>query len=193
MNGATWVGGAFGGKRAFLRYLGFRAEAAFGGYRDLRCPDFSQVRRLVFVCKGNICRSPFAEYAARAAAIPAVSAGLAADAGKPADAAAVKAAARRGIDLQPHRSRHLESVELGAGDLVLAFEPLHAAQLRQLLPAPGPVQLALIGLFASPPCPYLHDPYGLSDEYFERCFRRIDDALEGIGRRGGAALTGTLR
>lgn len=190
---ATWLGGAYGGKRAFLRYLGFRAEAAFGGYRDLRCPDFSRARRLVFVCAGNICRSPFAEYAARAAGLLAVSAGLEADAGKPADPAAVKAAARRGIDLQPHRSQRFDSVELGAGDLVLAFEPRHALWLRQALPGRVAAQLALVGLFGSSPCPYLHDPYGLSDEYFERCFGRIDDAVRGLGRCGGAALTGAPR
>jgi protein-tyrosine phosphatase len=193
MNTATWVSGAFGGKRAFLRYVGFRAEAAFGGYRDLRRPDFSHVRRLVFVCKGNICRSPFAEYAARAAGFSAVSAGLAADVGMPADPAAVRAAARSGIDLRPHRSRPFHSVELGVGDLVLAFEPQQAVLLRQLLAGQGPAQLALIGLFGSPPCPYLHDPHGLSDEYFERCFGRIDDALKGLIRRGSAALTGEPR
>ena len=177
----NWLADGYGGKRAFLKYLAARAETALGRHASLPGNVLSRAERVVFVCKGNICRSPFAEHLARAWGIRAGSAGLDADAGRPADPRALEAARRHGIDLGAHRSRALRQLELGPADVVVAFEPDHAVRLRSVLPAPG--RVTLLGLYASVPCAYLHDPYGLSEQYFASCFRRIEDALRGLQAR----------
>ena len=174
---ARWLVTGYGGKRAFLRHVAFRAEAAIGRYDALTNIDFPRVERLVFVCKGNLCRSPFAEYSARREGFSAISAGLDAAEAQPADPAAVNAARRRGIDLEGHRSRRFDPELLQPSDLVIAFEPAQAAHLGRSRLGSATWQVGLLGLFASTPFPYLHDPYGLSAEYFDRCFSRIEDAL----------------
>jgi protein-tyrosine phosphatase len=176
----AWLEERYGGKRGFLRYLASRTLATLGAHRALEQVDFSKVTRLVFVCKGNVCRSPFAEYLACSLGISASSAGLEAEPGRPAYPRAVEVATRRGIDLRRHRSRRLDELRLEQTDLVVAFEAEHAARLRQFFGTPTSPQLTVIGLFASSPYGYLHDPYGLSETYFETCFSRIEDALRGL-------------
>jgi protein-tyrosine phosphatase len=181
----AWLADGYGGKRAFLRYLAARAEAALGRHAALPDTVLSRAERLVFVCKGNICRSPFAEQLARAAGVRAGSAGLDADPGRPAAPRAVEAARKRGVELSAHRSRALQDIQLGPADIVVAFEPEHAARLRGMLRPHA--ALTLLGLYASVPCAYLHDPYGLSERYFDNCFGRIEDALRGLQARLSAA------
>lgn len=182
MLSSTWMADGYGGKRAYLRYLASRAEAALGTHAAFFGADLSRVNRLLFVCKGNRCRSPFAEYLARERfRIAASSGGLDADPGHPADRRALEVAWRRGIDLAPHRSRLFTPAEALGGDLVIAFEPAHALYLRDFVPRA--TQVTLLGLFASRPCAYLHDPYGLSERYFENCFVRIENALRGLEAR----------
>jgi protein-tyrosine phosphatase len=179
----AWLNDTYGGQRAFLRYLASRARATFVGHRDLERVDFSKVTRLVFVCKGNICRSPFAEYLARSFGISATSAGLEAQPGHPAYPRALEVASRRGVDLGQHRSRRFDEMNIRKTDLVVAFEADHEVRLRQGCGPGSEFQLTLIGLFASAQYGYLHDPYGLSERYFETCFSRIEDALRGLRAR----------
>jgi protein-tyrosine phosphatase len=177
----NYLASGYGGKRAFLAamwHAGRASVGAFGGYRQIH---WNEVSRVVFVCKGNICRSAYAERRFRAWGAKAVSAGLQADPGKPAAPAAQQAALRRGVDLAAHRSRVISELPIAAGDLLVAFEPRHAKALNALARDRAGVQVTLLALWSSNPrLVYLHDPYGLSETYFERCFERIDRGLRGI-------------
>lgn len=176
----------YGGKRAWLRLLGERVALAAGRYSDLEAIDWRRVDRVVFVCAGNICRSPYGEARARATGIPATSFGLSADPTSAANARARAVAGRRGVDLTPHRARTAAGVSLTAGDCVLLFDPLHVAPLRGQLPAAPGCQIGLLGLWSDPACPYIHDPYGLDERYFEACFARIDSAVRRLAELVGA-------
>ncbi|MDF1524122.1 MAG: hypothetical protein P1P87_15060, partial [Trueperaceae bacterium] len=95
-------------------------------------------RRVLFVCTGNICRSPTAEgvlrtLAARAGiALEVDSAGLlAAHAGEPPDPRARAAAARRGYDLDALRARPLRAEELSAFDHVWVMDRGHLNLVRR--------------------------------------------------------------
>jgi protein-tyrosine phosphatase len=94
--------------------------------------------RILFVCTGNICRSPMAEAFAGAAAphVVACSAGTGTEDGRPASAGAISVMHELGIDLTAHRSRTLATA-LGGGkrpDIIYALEPNHAAALRSRYP-----------------------------------------------------------
>jgi len=177
----TWLADGYGGKRAFVRHLAARFEVALGRHRQFIGKDIRDPSRLFFVCKGNICRSPFAEQLARGLGIDACSAGLEADAGRRADARAIVVAQRHGVDLAQHRSRRLHALDVKEGDVVVAFEPEHAWKLRSHLPRGTPI--VLLGMFGRLPCAYLHDPYGLSEGYFDACFARIGEALRALQAR----------
>ena len=54
------INNRYGSKRGFVRYWRGRAAALAGQYDGLRAVDWDRVERLVFMCTGNICRSPLA-------------------------------------------------------------------------------------------------------------------------------------
>jgi protein-tyrosine phosphatase len=148
--------------------------------RRFESVDWRAVRRIVFVCTGNICRSPYAEARARAAGFPAVSAALRGPSGAPADEAALAAAKAAATDLGSHRSTAIEDIELQPGDLLVAMEPWQAHALAGRVARRPGVQVTLLGLWSTPGRPHLHDPHGLSPDYFRTCFALIDSAVDAI-------------
>jgi len=169
---------AYGGKKAFLRNTFFSAKAMLGGYSVYRRINWLTVSRVIFVCHGNICRSPYAEFKFRELGGHTISAGLKAKSGNPANSSAQVAASSRGIQLTTHRSQNIQEVSLQSGDLLVAFEPDHANSLYDQYFKENDVQVTLLGLWSPQSwAVYFHDPYGLSNAYFEQCFHRIDLAL----------------
>ncbi|MGC1818407.1 MAG: hypothetical protein WA900_12230, partial [Casimicrobiaceae bacterium] len=64
----------FGGKKAFLSTVWYSGQRLTGRFTRYRSIDWPHVSRLVFICKGNICRSAFAAEKARMLGRHAVSA-----------------------------------------------------------------------------------------------------------------------
>ena len=185
---ATALRSRFGTTRGLVRLALSYGEVATGRAAISR-PKLQDVRRLVFVCLGNICRSAFADGYATSRGLRAVSFGLSTDAGRPAHPPAVAAAAALGIDLANHIAARIQDYVPQPGDLLLAME---TRQLRQLAADPRltGVPRALLGLYASPPVPHLHDPYGLDDAYMLTCLKRIESAVDALKRRfPGAAVS----
>lgn len=99
--------------------------------------------RILFVCTGNICRSPFAEMLTRHAtarwpgAFEVASAGVAAVVGSPMHPAGCAALAHFGV---PHsaatsfRARQLTTSDLAAADLILGAAPAHRAEALRYRP-----------------------------------------------------------
>jgi protein-tyrosine-phosphatase/peptidoglycan/xylan/chitin deacetylase (PgdA/CDA1 family) len=165
-----------GAVRAWLGRVELRA-GRLGAFR-LRHPQ--RVRRVVFVCLGNICRSAYAQRVAERLGMQSVSIGLATVTGAPSPDAALRAAQRCGEDLCDHRATSILDFEPQAGDLFLAMEIRHAHELQRRLFTRDDVQIALLGLWCDPPSPHLHDPYTLSDAYFELCFARLRQAVQNL-------------
>lgn len=171
----------YGGKQGFLAYLRARALYALGAYRALFDIDWASVRRVAFVCKGNICRSPYASARARLLGVPAVSFGLEATEGALADPIALRNARLRGVDLSAHRAARIDSPRIDSGDLILVFEPWQVAEATRRSGGRAPV--SLLGIWAPPVYPHVQDPYGRGDRYFQRCFSLIDANVAELARR----------
>src|SRR6187402_1563479 len=99
--------------------------------------------RILFVCMGNICRSPTAEGVFRhllatrqvAAPVELDSAGTHDyHVGEPPDARAIAAARRRGIDLSTLRARAVELRDFERFDLILAMDEQNLDELRRRAP-----------------------------------------------------------
>src|SRR5437879_10085596 len=110
--------------------------------------------KILFVCLGNICRSPTAEVVLRTIAarempeltIEVDSAGTAGyHIGAPPDPRTQQAAIRRGYDLSKCRARVIAPSDVEPFEMILAMEPEHLEALRRRAPAParGRVEVVL--------------------------------------------------
>ncbi len=149
------------------------------GQAWVKPPVAADVRRLVFVCHGNICRSAFADVVARRAGLSVASFGLSTSADKPAHPPAVAAAARLGHDMSAHRTTRVEEYAPLPGDLLLAMEVRHLQKMGSN-DRIAHVPRTLLGLWASPKMPHLHDPYELDPAYMDTCLQRIELAIPAL-------------
>ena len=158
-------------------------------------PD--QPQRLLFVCLGNICRSPAAEgvflhlleQQGISEAFVVDSAGTGGwHVGKPADARMREAASRRGIHL-PSRARQLARGDLQSFDRILTMDGDNLAQVRTLerelsTGASGARVLAQIEPITSYCRRFraseVPDPYYGGEEGFEQVLDLLEDACSGL-------------
>jgi protein-tyrosine phosphatase len=171
-----------GGFRPTAAYYWGRAAVAAGMYGRYQELDWPRVQRLVFVCSGNVCRSPYGSGRARLLGIPALSCGISATDGAGADPTAVRMAAERNVALGAHRSVNLTSLDLSSRDLLLAAEPVHA-RAAEALSVRANAQVTLLGLWSNPPSAVIPDPYGMQDTCFELVFNLIDQAIQTVANR----------
>ena len=144
--------------------------------------------RILFVCMGNICRSPMVETVAR---VELARAGIAAEVasagteryhvGERADPRAIEIAEANGYPLAQHRARQVEAADFDRYDLVLAMDRVNVGALGRHRPGANAREPALflthVGFTELDEVP---DPYYGS----RRDFERVLD----LARRGSALL-----
>jgi low molecular weight protein-tyrosine phosphatase len=149
-------------------------------------------KRVLFVCLGNICRSPTAEGVLRAIAtrelprqpLLVASAGTANyHVGEPPDRRTVAAARRRGYDLSAQRARQVSAEDFGRFDYVLAMDRANLAVLERLRPRGASAEVGLFLDFA-PDSGFeeVPDPYYGGSEDFERVIDLCEAGARGILR-----------
>jgi len=147
--------------------------------------------KVLFVCLGNICRSPtahgvFLEKVAQASLSDLVevdSAGTAAyHIGKAPDQRATAAAARRGFDLTPLRARQAITADFAEFDYVLAMDSQNLIDLKSICPHDYEGHLGLFLEFAGRIGEEVPDPYYGGDQGFEDVLDMVEAASEGLLR-----------
>lgn len=170
-------------------------QAALRRLRTPTTPDPSQTAaepptRVLFVCLGNICRSPAAEgvflhllaEAGLSDVFAVDSAGTGSwHVGRPADPRMLEAARRRGIHL-PSRARQIEAADLQRFDHILTMDADNLAALHQLQRrAPGTASIRpLVVHCRRLRAPEVPDPYYGGPEGFERVLDLLEDACAGL-------------
>ena len=149
--------------------------------------------RILFVCMGNICRSPTAEAVMRsilheegiADAVEVDSAGTRGwHAGEPPDPRAVAAAGGRGIELD-HTARQVTAADFGLFDLLLAMDPDNLRELRRLAPDDEALGRARLLREYDPAASRqdslaVPDPYYGGESHFEEVLDLVDAACRGL-------------
>jgi len=139
---------------------------------------------VLFICLGNICRSPYAEYRLRALGpvneARVSSAGFILP-GRPSPDNALEVSGKRGLDMTDHRSKVISPLMLNEFDLVVAMTAEQVRDLREKHGCPrvihlGDVDPGPIGMRDIP------DPYGTGTARFEEVYKRIDQAVGELHR-----------
>lgn len=146
---------------------------------------------VVFVCWGNICRSPMAERVAQGWAereglrgVRFTSAGTSSEElGEPIDSRAQRVLAGAGYTHGGHRAHRISAAEIRDADLVIAMEDLHLRIMQRLVPDAG--NLALLTDFDPDAAPGsgVPDPWYGSADGFRGTLASIEAAMPGVLER----------
>lgn len=143
--------------------------------------------RVLFVCLGNICRSPTAEGVLRhklreaglADQVEVASAGTGDwHVGKAPDTRSQAAAKLRGYDLSAQRARQVTRADFASYDLILAMDNSNLRHLKALQPAQGKAELDLFLRRYQSPIDEVPDPYYDGEQGFEQVLDLIERASD---------------
>jgi protein-tyrosine phosphatase len=146
---------------------------------------------VLFVCLGNICRSPLAEAAFRAEAerlgleVEIDSAGTGDwHSGEPPDRRAIAAAERNGIDISHLRARQVRAEDFDRFDHIVALDRQNLRDLQRLQPPGSKAQLSLLldhveGRKGHP----VADPYYGGDSHFDVAWADVAAGAKALADR----------
>lgn len=144
---------------------------------------------ILFVCLGNICRSPLAEGVFRATL---AAAGRSVDvrldsagtggwhAGSAPDPRSIAIAARHGIDISGQKARKVVGDDFRRFDLILGMDRSNVEDLRRLAPAEARERVHLFLDYAGMTGREVPDPYYGGPDGFADVYRMIREASEAI-------------
>ncbi|MCF6115419.1 MULTISPECIES: low molecular weight protein-tyrosine-phosphatase [Mesorhizobium] len=156
------------------------------------------IKSILFVCLGNICRSPLAEGVLRAVLaergldrdILLDSAGTSDwEAGSAPDPRSISIAKRHGVDISGQTARKLAPDDFSRFDLILAMDRSNLRDLKALVPAAMRDRVHLFLQFAEGKVGDVPDPYHQGPEAFASVYRMIREASEALATRLEARLS----
>jgi len=145
--------------------------------------------RVLFVCTGNICRSPTAEGVFRhlvetaglAAAFEIDSAGTDAyHAGDPPDARAIKTARDNGVEIADQRARQVTVADFDNYEYIFAMDRGHLTALQSLAPAGSLAHITLFMAAAEDAAPDVPDPWYGGEDAFRQVYAMIEKGARAI-------------
>ncbi|WP_148212553.1 hypothetical protein [Hahella chejuensis] len=143
-------------------------------------------KRVIFICKGNVCRSVYAEAYLKnvlskddsSGKVEIISCGLATDGNTPANPTAKDVAAGRRLDLQGHKSTRIQDVALRESDLLVVMEPYMVKALQPYQKNGSGTHILILGMLGENKTPNIPDPYGKEVAVFNEVFDTIELKLD---------------
>jgi protein-tyrosine-phosphatase len=133
-----------------------------------------RAHKVLFVCQGNICRSPYAEGCLRSTAhglLEVQSRGLSSESGRKPPPTARAVARERGVDLERHCSQAVDDPAVQWADMVIAMDVKMLQDLRRRFPRAVHKTLLASEIVSDRPFPLeIPDPWAAGREEYERVF-----------------------
>ncbi len=137
--------------------------------------------RVLFICSGNMCRSPYAAarflMLAKGRSVQVMSAGTLRLTGRRAALEMIETARERGLNLDEHRSSALTKMLIQASDVIFVMEHSHRLEVIRICAEAEP-RLVMLGKWLPEPKDELEDPMGKDPEVYRSVADEIDTALE---------------
>lgn len=154
--------------------------------RGMREPEdlaWLEPRNLLFLCYGNICRSPFAaEYWNKHhGEPPAASAGFIEREGRTTPDSFRRLADEHGVNLHSHRARYATPDVIDEADVIFLMDGHNLGDLEARYPE-AKNRTFLLGHFCVPPVEEIDDPFQLGERESREVYETIVKALQGIER-----------
>jgi protein-tyrosine phosphatase len=146
-------------------------------------------KKILFLCSGNICRSPVAEKLAKKL-LPGLkvgSAGFYPEEGRTSPEGLKSAAQSLGADLSDWASRRVTAEMVRQTDLVVLMDLYNFRDFRREFPAEEN-KVAFLGMFLDPPQLSITDPYDKPPEETLRILQQIEAGVAGLIQRLGFQL-----
>jgi protein-tyrosine-phosphatase len=134
------------------------------------------IKNVLFVCYGNICRSPFAATVARSrwqSRTLVASVGFHQTGGRPSPQHVVDAAYALGVDLHGWKSTMVTPAHVSAADLIIVMDLANLDSLMKMFPQAISRTILLGVCDLSVPFAEINDPYDLSPAATEQVFKQI--------------------
>ena len=148
------------------------------------------VTSILFVCHGNICRSPFAEVYFRSLlkkhglSLAVRSAGLDTTPGKPAHSNTKVMAKQQQLSLTDHVTTQLHADLVKQSDLIVVMEIAQKNRVHRLYPA-SRGKVVLLGCFDPKGPLEIADPYGKTMDDFRSCFQQVARCCDNLAVKLG--------
>ena len=176
--------------RSIARSVRYAPDRLFHRRRESRARDVLSGRtggRVLVVCHGNICRSPYGEHALRRElAAEGVRSWSVESAGfvkpdRPSPVEARVVASRRAVDLDPHRSRTMTTELVSGFDLIYVMSSSQARSMTELFNSP-PESVWVLGDLDPEAIlkRTIRDPIDQPEQVFEAVYDRIDRCVRVI-------------
>jgi protein-tyrosine-phosphatase/predicted ATP-grasp superfamily ATP-dependent carboligase len=156
--------------------------------RKIRSEQFKHVishaKKILFVCRGNICRSPFAEKYSRTIFpenIHIFSCGYIQQDGRESPPEAISTAKKFGIDLSDHRALHITEEMMQNSDLVIVFDESNLRMLLEKFPQNKSKIWFLSEICTDIPID-IEDPFRKDCEMYEKVYSEIACCIDKINQ-----------
>lgn len=140
------------------------------------------MKKILFICMGNTCRSPMAEYISKSILkekglegnFEVSSCGISAFSGQRATPNTITVMKDINKDIEDHRSRHIEDTWVDESDYVYVMEPLHIELMKRVYGNEFVDKVECVCKEG------IDDPYGKGIEGYENCKDKIAKSTEKI-------------
>lgn len=144
--------------------------------------NFNQAKSVLFVCKGNICRSPFAENCAKrlfTGSKKIISGGYFPETGRSCPPEVVKTAGKFNCDLSGHRSLLINSEMVAKAGCIFIFDEDDYAMLIAKYPS-AKSKIFYLGFLSENNSIIIRDPFGKTLQDFNECYESINKCINNI-------------